>query len=81
MHNYAHHHYATAVQGVVPHILLILKKADLATGRERHLTTGKRAERTSTSGTQFAALPLVNPVVWFARAVVNRCSRSVAKSA
>ena len=35
----------------------------------------------STSGTQFAALPLVSPVVWFARAVVNRRSRSVAKSA
>ena len=42
--------------------------------------TGKRAERTKL-GTQFAALPLVNPVVSFARAVVNRRSRSVAKSA
>ena len=38
----------------------------------------------TTSGAQFAALPLVkmvNPVVWFARAVVNWRSRSVAKSA
>ena len=32
-----------------------------------------------TSGVKFVPLPLVNPVVWFARAVVNRCSRSVAK--
>ena len=24
-HNYTHHHYATAGQGVLPHILLILK--------------------------------------------------------
>ena len=38
--------------------------ADLATERERHLTTGKRAEGlNSTSGAQFAALPLVKPVV------------------
>ena len=35
----------------------------------------------TTSGAQFAALPLVNPVVWFERAVVNWRSRSVAKSA
>ena len=43
--------------------------------------TGKRAERTNaTSGAQFAALPLVKPVVWFARAVVNWHSRFVAKS-
>ena len=35
----------------------------------------------TTSCAQFAALPLVKPVVWFARAVVNWCSRSVAKSA
>ena len=35
----------------------------------------------TTSGTQFAALPLVKSVVWFARAVVNWRSRSVAKSA
>ena len=35
----------------------------------------------STSGAQFAAQPLVKPVVWFARAVVNWRSRSVAKSA
>ena len=34
-----------------------------------------------TSGAQFSALPLVKPVVWFARAVVNWRSRSVAKSA
>ena len=32
-----------------------------------------------TSGVQFVPLPLVNPVVWFARTVVNRRSRSVAK--
>ena len=38
-----------------------------------------RKGRNSTSGTQFSALPLVNPVVWFARAVVNRRSHSVAK--
>ena len=43
--------------------------------------TGKRAERTNaTSCAQFAALPLVKPVVWFARAVVNWHSRFVAKS-
>ena len=35
----------------------------------------------STSGAQFVALPLVKPVVWFAGAVVNWRSRSVAKSA
>ena len=35
----------------------------------------------TTSSAQFAALPLVKPVVWFARAVVNWRSRSVAKSA
>ena len=35
----------------------------------------------ATSGAQFAALRLVKPVVWFARAVVNWSSRSVAKSA
>ena len=34
-----------------------------------------------TSGAQFAALPLVKPVVWFARAVVYWRSRTVAKSA
>ena len=47
-------------------VRFVLRQADLATGRERHLTTGKRAERTklnSTSGGQFAALPLVKPVV------------------
>ena len=35
----------------------------------------------STSGAQFAAQPLVKPVVWFARAVINWRSRLVAKSA
>ena len=35
----------------------------------------------TTSGDQFAALPLVKPDVWFARAVVNWRARSVAKSA
>ena len=35
----------------------------------------------STSGAQFAAVLLVKPVVWFAHAVVNWRSRSVAKSA
>ena len=34
----------------------------------------------TTSGPQFASLPLVKPVVWFVRAVVNWRSRSVAKS-
>ena len=34
-----------------------------------------------TSGAKFAALPLLKPVVWFARAVVDWRSRSVAKSA
>ena len=49
---------------------------------KRHLTTGKRAEGlNSTSGAQFAALPLVKPVVWFARAVFNWRSCSVTKSA
>ena len=33
------------------------------------------------SDAQFAALPLVKPVVWFARVVVNWRSRSIAKSA
>ena len=42
-------------------------KADLATGRERQLTTGKRAERTKHGFrcSFFSALPLVKPVVWF----------------
>ena len=40
-----------------------------------------RKELNSTSGAQFDTLPLVKPVVWFARAVVNWRSRSVAKSA
>ena len=37
------------------------------------LTTGKRARKklNSTSGAQFAAQPLVKPVVRFARAVIN----------
>ena len=35
----------------------------------------------TTSDAQFAALPLVKPVVWFARVFVNWRSRSVAKSA
>ena len=40
------------------------QQADLATGRERHLTTGERAERTKLDfGTQFVAVPLVNPAV------------------
>ena len=34
----------------------------------------------TTSCAQFAALPLVKPVIWFARPVVNWRSRSVAKS-
>ena len=38
-------------------------------------------ELKSTSGAQFAAQPLVQPVAWFARAVINWRSRSVAKSA
>ena len=56
-------------------------QADLATGREHQLTTGKRKGLNMTSRAQFATLPLVKPVVWFARAVVNWPSRSVAKSA
>ena len=45
-------------------LLLNLPQTDLATGRKRHLTTGKRAVRTnSTSGAQFVALPLVKLVV------------------
>ena len=36
--------------------------------------------RDGTSGAQFAALPLVKPVAWFAGAVVNWRPRSVAKS-
>ena len=42
---------------------------------------GKARGKVPTSGAQFAALPLVKPVIWFARAVVNWRSRSVAKSA
>ena len=44
---------------------------------------GKSARKglNATSSAQFAALPLVKPVVWFARAGVNWRSRSVAKSA
>ena len=39
-------------------------QADLATERERHLTTGKRAERTKFDfRCAFTALPLVKPVV------------------
>ena len=40
------------------------KQADLATGRERRLTTGKRAERTNHDFcVQFAALSLGKPVI------------------
>ena len=42
---------------------------DLATELERQLS-GQKGLNT-TSGAQFAALPLVKPVVRFARAVVN----------
>ena len=48
----------------------------LAAERER-----ARKGLNATSGAQFAALPLVKPVVWLARAVVNWRPRSVAKSA
>ena len=44
------------------HVVVVLRRqqADLATERERHLTTGKRAKGlNSTSGAQFAAEPLV----------------------
>ena len=58
-----------------------LKFPDLATKRERQLTTGKRAKRTKLDfRCPISAQPLVKPVVWFARAVVNWRSRSVAKS-
>ena len=57
-------------------------QADLATGRERQLTTeSARKGLNTTTGAQFTALPVVKPVVWFARAFVNWRSRSVAKSA
>ena len=60
----------------------LLYRADLATERESQLTTGKRAESTKRDfRCQFAGLPLVKPVVWFARAVFNWSSLSVAKSA
>ena len=42
---------------------------------------GARKGLNAISGAQFAALPLVKPVVWFARVVVNWRSRSIAKSA
>ena len=44
---------------------------------------GKSARKglNATSGAQFAALPWVKPVVWFARTVVNWRSRSVTNSA
>ena len=44
---------------------------------------GKSARKglIATCGAQFAALPLVKPVVWFAHAVVNWGCRSVANSA
>ena len=65
-----------------PSDLYIIYEADLATGRKRQLTTGKHAERTKhDSWWPIAAQPLVKPVVWSARAVVNWRSRSVAKSA
>ena len=54
----------------------------VATERERQLTTGKRTERTKRDfHSQMATLPLVKPVVRFARPFVNWRSRSVAKSA
>ena len=58
-------------------------QADLATERERHIWRRESARKglNSTSGAQFAALPLVKLVVWFAPAVVNWRSRSVAKTA
>ena len=59
-----------------------MQTADLATEREQQLTTGKGAERTKHNfRCQFATRPLVKPLLWFARAVVNWRSRSVAKSA
>ena len=55
---------------------------DLATERERQLTTGKRAERTTHDFLcQIAVLLLVKSLVWFLRAVIKWRSRSVAKSA
>ena len=58
----------------------------LATERERHSTTGTRAERTKRDFRcpicrPAIGRPLVKPVVWLARAVVNWRPRSVAKSA
>ena len=49
------------------------------TGTSLH--DGAQKGLNSTSGAQFVALPLVKPVVWFARADVNWRSSSVAKSA
>ena len=46
------------------------------------MTIGKCVEGVNAiSGAQFPALPWAKPVVWFALAVINWCSRSVAKSA
>ena len=73
-------------------VILLVPAVGNLSRKPGQLTTGKvtcvhrlqeraRKELNATSGAQFAALPLVKPVVWFARAVVNWRSRSVAKSA
>ena len=52
--------------------------SDLATERERQLTTGKRAERTNaTSGAQSAALPLVKMSFRSAHVVISAVALSL----
>ena len=56
-------------------------EADLATRRERHLTTGKRAERTKLDfRCPICRSAIGQASIGFARAVVNWRSRFVAKS-
>ena len=65
----------------ISHIILVVKEGEKQNGNVIWRRESARKGLNSTSGAQFAALSLVKPVVWFARAVVNWRSRSVAKSA
>ena len=55
-------------------IIRLIKQQDGNVGWQRE---SARRGLNTTSGAQFVALPLVKPVVWFARDVVNWRSHSV----
>ena len=64
------------VAGVLRGIRLIYQQEENVSWRQESARKGLN----TTSGAQFAALPLVKSVVWFARPVVNWRSCSVSKS-